>query len=220
MTSRPTGPGQPDPRSPEHGLTPGVETTTGPLGQGLANAVGMAMAARRERGLFDPDTPRVRARSTTTSTCSCPTGTSKRHHPRGLGHRGGPGTGQPDRPVRRQPHLDRGRHHHRKDEDTAARYEAYGWHVQRLSWDTPDGYHEDVQALYDAFEAAKAETSRPSFISLRTIIGWPAPNKQGTGAAHGSALGDAEVAATKKILGFDPDVNFRWRRTWSTTPAR
>jgi transketolase len=95
-----------------------------------------------------------------------------------------------------------------KDEDTAARYEAYGWHVQRLNWDTPDGYHEDVQALYDAFEAARAETSRPSFISLRTIIGWPAPNKQGTGAAHGSALGDAEVAATKKILGFNPDVNF------------
>jgi transketolase len=98
--------------------------------------------------------------------------------------------------------------HIAKSEDVAARYEAYGWHVQRLSWRTTDGYHENVQDLYDAFEAAKAVTDKPSFIALRTIIGWPAPNKQNTGAAHGSALGEEEVAATKKILGFDPAVNF------------
>ena len=98
--------------------------------------------------------------------------------------------------------------HIAKSEDVAARYEAYGWHVQRLSWRTADGYHENVQDLYDAFEAAKAVTDKPSFIALRTIIGWPAPTKQNTGAAHGSALGEEEVAATKEILGFDPAVNF------------
>ncbi|MDX6343472.1 MAG: transketolase, partial [Trebonia sp.] len=86
--------------------------------------------------------------------------------------------------------------------------EAYGWHVQHVDWVTDTGYHEDPQALYDAILAAKAVTDKPSLIVLRTIIGWPAPTKQNTGAAHGSALGDAEVAATKEILGFDPAVNF------------
>ena len=95
-----------------------------------------------------------------------------------------------------------------KSEDVAARFEAYGWHVQRLSWVQAEGYQEDVQALYDAFETAKATTTAPSFISLRTIIAWPAPHKQNTGAAHGAALGAEEVAATKKILGFDPAVAF------------
>ena len=96
-----------------------------------------------------------------------------------------------------------------KSEDVGARYEAYGWHVQHVDWWTADGgYHENVQALYDAFEAAKAVTDKPSFIVLHTIIGWPAPTKKDTGAAHGSALGAPEVAATKEILGFDPAVNF------------
>ena len=95
-----------------------------------------------------------------------------------------------------------------KSEDVGARYEAYGWHVQHVSWVTADGYDENVQALYDAIEAAKAVTDKPSFIVLRTIIGWPAPSKQNTMAAHGSALGDAEVKATKEILGFDPAVSF------------
>jgi transketolase len=95
-----------------------------------------------------------------------------------------------------------------KSEDVGARYEAYGWHVQHVSWVTDSGYEESVQALYDAIEAAKAVTDKPSFIVLRTIIGWPAPNKQGTGAAHGSALGEAEVKTTKEILGFDPEVTF------------
>ena len=99
--------------------------------------------------------------------------------------------------------------HVAKSEDVGARYEAYGWHVQHVDWHTADGgYHENVQALYDAFEVAKAVTDKPSFIVLHTIIGWPAPTKQGTGAAHGAALGDDEVAATKKILGFDPAVKF------------
>jgi transketolase len=95
-----------------------------------------------------------------------------------------------------------------KSEDVAARYAAYGWHVQHVDWRTEDGYHEDPAALYDALVAAREETGRPSFIALRTIIGWPAPNKQNTGKIHGSALGADEVAATKQILGFDPDRSF------------
>ena len=97
-------------------------------------------------------------------------------------------------------------------EDVRARYEAYGWHVQTVDWvggSRREGpYHEDVESLYAALHAARAETERPSFIALRTIIGWPAPTKQNTGTAHGSALGADEVAATKKLLGFDPEQTF------------
>jgi transketolase len=197
------------PGHPEHGLTPGVETTTGPLGQGLGNAVGMAMAARRERGLLDPD--------------AAP-GTSPFDHfvyaiasdgdiEEGITHEVSAIAG-----VQELGNLVVIYDDNRisieddtvvaKSEDVGARYEAYGWHVQHVSWVTDSGYEENAQALYDAIEAAKAVTDKPSFIVLRTIIGWPAPNKQGTGAAHGSALGDAEVRATKEILGFDPDVTF------------
>src|SRR5438034_8339162 len=95
-----------------------------------------------------------------------------------------------------------------KSEDVAARYEAYGWHVQRVSWRTAEGYHEDVATLAAAFENARNNTVQPSFISLRTIIAWPAPDAQNTGEAHGAALGAEEVAKTKRILGFDPEVNF------------
>src|SRR4029078_1887633 len=94
-----------------------------------------------------------------------------------------------------------------KSEEVAARYEAYGWHVQTVDWRTPDGYHEDVEALYQALENAKAFPNKPSFIALRTIIGWPAPNKQNTGKIHGSALGKDEVAATKQVLGFDVEAS-------------
>jgi transketolase len=95
-----------------------------------------------------------------------------------------------------------------KSEDVAARYKAYGWHVQEVDWRTPEGYHEDVPALYQAILNAKEHTEAPSFIKLKTIIGWPAPNKKDTGAAHGAALGVPEVKATKKILHFDPEVDF------------
>src|SRR6516162_7302989 len=198
------------PGHPEHGLTRGVETTTGPLGQGLGNAVGMAMAARRERGLFDP---------------GAAPGTSPFDHfiyafasdgdiEEGVSHEVSSLAGHhqlgnlivlyDDNSISIEDDTNIA-----KSEDVAARYEAYRWHVQRLSWHTADGgYHEDVQALYDAFEAARAVTDKPSFIALRTIIGWPAPNKQNTGAAHGSALGEPEVAATKEILHFDPAVKF------------
>jgi transketolase len=197
------------PGHPEHGHTPGVETTTGPLGQGLANAVGMAMAARRERGLFDPD--------------AAPGESPFDHHVYVFASDGDIEEGITHEASSLAGHQKLGNlvllydDNHisieddtqiAKSEDVAARYEAYGWHVQRLSWRTSDGYLEDPEALYRALLAAREETGRPSLISLRTIIGWPAPHKQNTGAAHGSALGEDEVAATKEILHFDPAVNF------------
>jgi transketolase len=197
------------PGHPEHGLTPGVETTTGPLGQGLATAVGMAMAARRERGLFDPDAPQ---------------GTSPfDHHVYVFASDGDIEEGITHEASSLAAHQELGNlvvlydDNHisieddtkiAKSEDVAARYEAYGWHTQRLSWCTPDGYAEDPEALYRALVAAREHTDRPSLIALRTIIGWPAPHKQNTVAAHGAALGEDEVAATKEILHFDPAVNF------------
>src|ERR1019366_1578263 len=95
-----------------------------------------------------------------------------------------------------------------KSEDVCARYEAYGWHVQRVDWRQPGGYKEDVDALYQALITARNHTGQPSLIALRTIIAWPAPHAQNTGEAHGAALGAPEVAATKEILGFDPAVSF------------
>jgi transketolase len=198
------------PGHPEHGHTKGVETTTGPLGQGVGNAVGMAMAARRERGLYDPDAE---------------PGTSVFDHQiYAFASDGDLEEGVSAEASSLAGHQQLGNltliYDDNKisieddtniafSEDVAKRYEAYGWHVQVVDWtDGGNGYHEDVQALNDAIEAARAETSKPSFILLRTIIGWPAPKLQNTGKAHGAALGADEVAATKKVLGFDPDKSF------------
>ena len=197
------------PGHPEHGLTPGVETTTGPLGQGIANAVGMAMAARRERGLLDPDA----APGTSPFDHYVYSFVSDGDIEEGISHEASSLAGHQqlgnlivlydDNSISIEDDTNIA-----KSEDVAARYAAYGWHVQRLSWRIADGYHEDVAALADAFAAARANTVQPSFISLRTIIAWPAPDAQNTGAAHGSALGAEEVAKTKSILHFDPEVNF------------
>ncbi|WP_245930519.1 transketolase [Allonocardiopsis opalescens] len=197
------------PGHPEHGHTAGVETTTGPLGQGLGNAVGMAMAARRERGLFDPE--------------AAPGTSPFDHHvyviasdgdmQEGISHEASALAGH-QRLGNLVVIYDDNKISIEDDtavamsEDVAARYEAYGWHVQRVDWTESGEYREDVDGLYRALVAARAETGRPSLIALRTIIGWPAPNKQGTGKAHGAALGADEVAATKEILGFDRDAQF------------
>ena len=198
------------PGHPEHGHTLGVETTTGPLGQGVGNAVGMAMAARRERGLLDPD--------------AAPGESPFDHHiycfaSDGDLEEGVSGEASSIAGTQRLGNLTLlwdDNHISIEDdtniaftEDTVARYAAYGWHVQRVDWLDDDGsYVENVGALYEAFVAAQQVTDRPSFIALRTIIGWPAPNKQGTGKAHGSALGAVEVAATKTVMGMDPDKKF------------
>ncbi len=198
------------PGHPEHGHTAGVETTTGPLGQGVGNAVGMAMAARRERGLFDPKPGEGESLFD--------------HHIFVIASDGDLQEGVSAEASSLAGHQQLGNLVMLYDankisieddtniaftEDVAKRYEAYGWHVQTVDW-TNDGkgYKENVQELFDAYRRARAETRRPSFIQLRTIIAWPAPTKQNTGKAHGSALGEEEVAATKKILGFDPDKHF------------
>jgi transketolase len=198
------------PGHPEHGLTPGVETTTGPLGQGIGNAVGMAMASRRERGLFDPDAEAGTSPFDHFVYCFVSDGDMEE----GISHEVSALAGHQelgnlivlydDNYISIEDNTNIA-----KSEDVAARYEAYGWHVQKVDWVGPrGGYHEDVDALYRALMNAKEHTEAPSFIALRTIIGWPAPNKQNTGAAHGSALGVPEVKATKEILHFDPDVDF------------
>src|ERR1700726_1700406 len=198
------------PGHPEHALTPGVETTTGPLGQGLGNAVGMAMAARRERGLLDPDaapgeSPFDHFVYSIVSDGDIEEGiTHEVSAIAGVQELGNLVVIWDDNRISIEDNTVIA-----KSEDVGARYEAYGWHVQHVDFaGDGSGYHENVQALYDAIEAAKAVTDKPSFIVLRTIIGWPAPTKQNTGAAHGAALGEAEVAATKEILGFDPAVTF------------
>jgi transketolase len=205
------------PGHPEVDHTPGVEVTTGPLGQGIANAVGMAASARRERGLLDPD--------------AAP-GTSLFDHTVWvLASDGDIQEGVSAEASSWAGHQQLGNlvliydanHISIEDdtdvaltEDTARRYEAYGWHVQTVDWTAGQGaqaahdgsYHEDVEGLYAALRAAQAETGRPSIIVLRTIIAWPAPNAMNTGKAHGSALGEAEIRATKEILGLDPATTF------------
>jgi transketolase len=207
--------GSKTPGHPEYGHTAGVEVTTGPLGQGVGNAVGMAMAARRERGLLDP---------------TAAEGDSIfDHHVYAIAsdgdlEEGVSGEASSIAGTQKLGNLtviyDANRISIEGDtdiaftEDVAKRYEAYGWHVQVVDWlhdndhAAGDKYHEDVPALYAAIKAAEAVTDQPSIIVLRTILAWPAPNAQNTEAAHGSALGDDEIAATKKLLGFDPEKKF------------
>jgi transketolase len=201
--------GSKTPGHPEYHLTPGVETTTGPLGQGIGNAVGMAMAARRERGLLDPaaelgNSPFDHHIYAFVSDGDMEEGIS--HEVAALaGHQqlGNLIVLYDDNNISIEDNTNIA-----KSEDVAARFAAYGWHVQRVDWRQPDGYHEDVHELYEAFQTARQTTTAPSLIVLRTIIAWPAPHKQNTGEAHGAALGAAEVAATKQILGFDPAIAF------------
>jgi transketolase len=202
--------GSKTPGHPEHGHTAGVETTTGPLGQGVSNAVGMAMAARRERGLLDPDAPHGESPFDHHVYAICSDGdlqegvSSETSSIAGHQELGNLTVIYDDNEISIEGHTDIA-----FTEDVAKRYEAYGWHVQTVDW-TNGGteYVEDVEALWAALEEAEQVTDRPSLIELKTVIAWPAPNAQGTGAAHGSALGTQEVAATKKILGFDPEQHF------------
>ncbi|MEB3366493.1 transketolase [Saccharopolyspora mangrovi] len=192
------------PGHPEYGHTKGVETTTGPLGQGLANAVGMAMAARRERGLLDPET--------------APGDSVFDHHIYVIASDGDieegvtseasslAGTQQLGNLTVIYDANDISIEDDTKialSEDTAKRYEAYGWHVV-----TVDG-GECITGILDALKASRAETERPTLIVLRTVIGYPAPTKMNTGKAHGAALGADELGEVKKLLGFDPEQSFQ-----------
>ncbi|WP_049564209.1 transketolase [Streptomyces sp. SBT349] len=195
------------PGHPEFGHTVGVETTTGPLGQGIGNAVGMAMAARYERGLFDPE--------------AAP-GTSPFDHTvwvfagdgclqEGISAEAASLAGHQKLGnlvlLYDDNHISiEGDTETAFSEDVLARFEAYGWHVQRVA--PRENGDLDPAALHTAFAAARAETGRPSIIAARSIIAWPAPHAQNTEAAHGSALGADEVAATKRVLGFDPEASF------------
>ncbi|MFI7116260.1 transketolase [Amycolatopsis sp. NPDC049868] len=192
------------PGHPEYLHTKGVETTTGPLGQGLANAVGMAMAARRERGLLDPDAPQGESIFdhyiyVVASDGDIEEGvTAEASSIAGRQELGNLIVFWDDNEISIEDDTKIA-----LSEDVVKRYEAYGWHTQVVEGG------EDVVAIEEAIKAAKAETERPSFIALKTVIGYPAPKKMGTGKAHGAALGAEEVAAVKEILGFDPERTFQ-----------
>lgn len=195
--------GSKTPGHPEVGHTRGVEMTTGPLGQGLASAVGMAMAARRERGLFDPETPAGESPFDHHIYVIASDGdieegvTSEASSIAGVQQLGNLTVFYDDNKISIEDDTAIA-----LSEDVATRYESYGWHVQVV-----DG-GEDVFAILEATEVAKAVVDRPSIILLRTVIGFPAPKKMNTGGVHGAALGADEVAAVKRALGFDPDKSF------------
>ncbi len=202
--------GSKTPGHPEYRHTEGVEVTTGPLGQGLANGVGMAMAARRERGLLDPDagagtSPFDHHIYVIASDGDLQEGvTSEASAIAGVQELGNLIVIWDDNKISIEDDTNIA-----FTEDVLARYAAYGWHTERVDWTNGGtGYSEDPDALAAAIAAGKAETSRPTIIALRTIIGWPAPTKQNTGAIHGSALGADEVRGLKEVLGFDPEQSF------------
>lgn len=197
------------PGHPEVHHTTGVEITTGPLGSGLATAVGMAMAQRRQRGLLDPDAPAGESPFD--------------HHIWVIASDGDIMEGVASEASSLAGHQELSNLTVIYDqnfisieddtdisfsEDVAQRYEAYGWRTEVVDWRETDTYTENVDALYAALQRSREATDKPTLVLLRTIIAWPAPTKQNTGASHGSALGADEVAATKKLLGFDPQTDF------------
>ena len=198
------------PGHPEVGLTPGIEMTTGPLGQGLASAVGFAYGQRFERGLLDPDAPE---------------GTSPFDHKVWVIC----GEGDVEEGVSSEAcslagnqklgnltvifdanHIQiEGETKIAFAEDILKRYEAYGWYTDEISFIQPDGsYKEDIEGLTKVLEKAEQVTDRPKFIKVDTLIAWPTPGKTNDPSSHGSALGVDAVRGLKETLGFDPDVDF------------
>ena len=197
------------PGHPEFGEVPGVETTTGPLGAGFANAVGLAMAARREHGLLDANTPLGESvfdhfvYTILGDGCMQEGVTSEAASLAGTQQLGNLIAIYDDNDISIEGNTDIA-----FAEDPSARFEAYGWQVLDVDWTAGGEYREDLTALHEALVKARAETSRPSLIRLHTIIAWPAPTKQGQESSHGSKLGAEEVAGLKRALGLDPEQSF------------
>lgn len=196
------------PGHPEYGHTRGVETTTGPLGQGLATAVGMAMAERFQHGLLTPHAPFGSGIFDHHIYCIASDGdmeegiTSEASSLAGRQELGSLIVLYDNNRISIE-----GDTHVAFNEDTAARYESYGWHVQKVHM-SADG-DVDIPAIYAALCAARNETDRPSLIDVRSMIAWPAPHARNTAASHGAPLGDEEVRATKIELNLDPDKDFQ-----------
>jgi transketolase len=195
------------PGHPEFGHTAGVEMTTGPLGQGVATAVGMAMAARYERGLLDPNTPAHQSIFDHSIWVICSDGdlqegvSAEASSLAGTQELGNLILIYDDNRISIE-----GDTHNAFTEDVSARYRAYGWHVIDVAA-AKDG-SVDIAALDNAMVAAKKETVKPTLIRMKSVIAWPAPKAQGTAASHGSALGEDEIKQTKIALGLNPDENF------------
>ncbi len=198
------------PGHPEFGHTPGVETTTGPLGAGFTNAVGMAMAARFEHGLLDPAAPAGGSvfdhyvYTIMGDGCLQEGVTSEAASLAGAQELGNLIAIYDDNDITIEGSTDLA-----FTEDPSARFAAYGWQVLDVDWTGGGtGYAEDYAALRAALAAARAETTRPSLIRLHTVIAWPAPTKQGQASSHGAKLGAPEVAGLKETLGLDPAQDF------------
>jgi len=201
--------GSATPGHPEYGHTKGVEITTGPLGQGLASATGFAYAQRFERGLFDPQAPAGTSPFDHFTYVICGDGdmqegvTAEAASLAGHQQLGNLIAIYDSNQISIEDDTNIA-----FTEDVAARYQSYGWHTQLVDWKKTGNYVEDIEELYNAIQAAKAVSDKPSLIILRTIIGWPSPKKQNTGKIHGSALGADELKGLKEALGFDPEQTF------------
>lgn len=195
------------PGHPEYGHTVGVEMTTGPLGAGVATAVGFAMAARYERGMLDPDAPIGKSLFDHSIWVICSDGdlqegvSGEASSLAGTQALGNLNIIYDDNRISIE-----GDTHLAFTEDAAARYRAYGWDVHEVSA-LPDG-NINLAALDKAMIAAKGNTAQPSLIHMHSVIAWPAPKLRGTAKSHGSALGDEEIAATKVELGLNPEEKF------------
>ena len=195
------------PGHPEFGHTAGVEMTTGPLGQGVATAVGMAMAARYERGLLDPQAPAGSSVFDHSIWVICSDGdlqegvSAEASSLAGTQELGALNVIYDDNRISIE-----GDTHNAFTEDVSARYRAYGWHVIDVA--AASNGNVDIAALDAAMVAAKKETTKPSLIRMKSVIAWPAPKAQGTAGSHGSALGDEEITATKVALGLNPEEKF------------
>ena len=197
--------GSKTPGHPEYGHTKGVEITTGPLGSGISSAIGMAMAARYEKGLFDPQGKTKLFDHNIwviASDGDLQEGVSgEASSIAGLQQLGNLKVIYDDNRISIE-----GDTHVAFNEDVSARYKAYGWHVLEVA--TKSDGDVDQKALEAALLKAEDFVDAPTIIRLKTVIAWPAPNARGTAESHGSALGAAEVEATKVLLGLDPNESF------------